>query len=50
MEIIVAPTYEDLSKQAAQEDASVQLPASLLRQHPGLKIYLDAEAAQLILY
>jgi glucosamine-6-phosphate isomerase len=31
-----------------EEETSEQLPASLLRLHPGLKIYLDAEAAQFI--
>jgi galactosamine-6-phosphate isomerase len=35
-------------KRIIEEEVSEQLPASLLRQHPGLKIYLDAEAAQLI--
>ena len=31
-----------------KEEISEQLPASLLRNHPGLKIYLDKDAAQLI--
>jgi galactosamine-6-phosphate isomerase len=35
-------------KRIIEDEPSEQLPASLLRQHPGLKIYLDAEAAQLI--
>jgi 6-phosphogluconolactonase/glucosamine-6-phosphate isomerase/deaminase len=35
-------------KRIVEEEASEQLPASLLKQHPGLKIYLDAEAAQFI--
>jgi galactosamine-6-phosphate isomerase len=35
-------------KRIIEEEASEQLPASLLRQHPGLKVYLDKEAAQLI--
>jgi glucosamine-6-phosphate isomerase len=35
-------------KRILEEEISEQLPASLLRQHPGLKIYLDREAAQSI--
>ena len=35
-------------KKILEEEISEQLPASLLRQHPGLKIYLDAAAAQFI--
>lgn len=33
-------------KRILEEEISEQLPASLLRQHPGLKIYLDTAAAQ----
>jgi len=35
-------------KKMLEEEVSEQLPASLLRQHPGLRIYADAEAAQFI--
>ena len=35
-------------KRILEEKISEQLPASLLRQHASVKIYLDAEAAQLI--
>lgn len=35
-------------KKTLEEEISEQLPASFLRQHTGLQIYLDAEAAQFI--
>lgn len=35
-------------KKVLEEAISEQLPASLLRHHPGLKIYLDKEAASLL--
>jgi glucosamine-6-phosphate isomerase len=35
-------------KKMLEGEISEQLPGSLLRKHPGLKIYLDAEAAKLI--
>jgi galactosamine-6-phosphate isomerase len=35
-------------KKVLEDEVSEQLPGSLLRQHPGLKIYLDKEAAKLI--
>lgn len=35
-------------KRLFTEEISEQLPATLLRKHPSLQIYLDAEAAQLI--
>lgn len=35
-------------KQMLESEISEKLPASLLRKHPGLKIYLDNEAASLI--
>lgn len=35
-------------KKVLEGEVSEQLPASLLRQHPGLKIYLDRAAAQFI--
>jgi len=35
-------------KKALEEEISKQLPVTLLRDHTGFKIYLDAEAAQLV--
>ena len=35
-------------KKIIEDEISEQLPASLLRQHKELKVYLDAEAAQLL--
>jgi galactosamine-6-phosphate isomerase len=38
----------EIVKQTLEGEISEQLPCSLLRKHPGLKIYLDADAAKLI--
>ncbi len=38
----------EIVKRLITEEISEQLPATLLRNHPSLKIYLDREAAQLI--
>lgn len=38
----------EIVKRLITEEISEQLPATLLRNHPSLKIYLDKEAAQLI--
>ncbi|MDP9230497.1 MAG: glucosamine-6-phosphate deaminase [Bacteroidota bacterium] len=38
----------EIVKKILEEEISEQLPGSLLRNHPSLKIYLDAEAARLI--
>jgi len=38
----------EIVKKVIEEEISEQLPASLLRQHPGLRIYLDEEAAQMV--
>ena len=35
-------------KKVMGEEISEQLPASLLRNHPGLVVYLDKDAAQMI--
>ncbi len=35
-------------KQMLQDEISENIPATLFRNHPGLKIYLDKEAAQLL--
>lgn len=35
----------EIVKKAIEEEISEELPASLLRRHQGLKVYLDAEAA-----
>ena len=35
-------------KKVMEEEISEQLPASLLRNHPGLVVYLDKDAAQMI--
>jgi len=35
-------------QQVLEGEISEQLPASLLRRHPGLQIYLDKSAAALI--
>ncbi len=39
----------EIVQRLIKEKISEQLPGSLLRNHPGLKIYLDKAAAQLIL-
>ena len=39
----------EIARRLIKEEISEQLPGSLLRNHPGLKIYLDKAAAQLIL-
>ncbi|MDB5223878.1 MAG: hypothetical protein JWN83_2545 [Chitinophagaceae bacterium] len=38
----------EIVRRLINEEISEQLPATLLRRHPSFKIYLDAEAAQLI--
>jgi 6-phosphogluconolactonase/glucosamine-6-phosphate isomerase/deaminase len=38
----------DIAKRILEEEISEQLPATLLRNHPQLKIYLDNEAGSLI--
>ena len=38
----------EIVKRMLEEEISEQLPATLLRNHPGLKIYLDNHAASLI--
>jgi glucosamine-6-phosphate isomerase len=38
----------EIVKQVLEGEISEQLPASLLRRHPGLHVYLDKEAAALI--
>jgi 6-phosphogluconolactonase/glucosamine-6-phosphate isomerase/deaminase len=35
-------------KKILEGDISEDVPASLLRNHPGLRVYLDAEAAKLL--
>ena len=38
----------EIVQQVLEGEISEQLPASLLRRHPGLQVYLDKEAAALI--
>ena len=38
----------EIIKKFMEEEISEQLPATLLRNHPGLRIYLDAGAAQML--
>jgi galactosamine-6-phosphate isomerase len=38
----------EIIKKVLTEEISQQLPASLLRNHPGLRVYLDADAAQML--
>jgi 6-phosphogluconolactonase/glucosamine-6-phosphate isomerase/deaminase len=35
----------EITRKIIEEEISEKLPATLLRHHPSLKIYLDAEAA-----
>jgi glucosamine-6-phosphate isomerase len=42
------PHKAEIIKRVLEEEPSEQLPASLLRKHPGLRIYLDRTAAALI--
>ena len=38
----------EIAKKVLEGEISEQLPASLLRRHPGLRVYLDKEAASLL--
>ena len=38
----------EIIKRITEEEISEQLPATLLRNHPGLRVYLDTEAAQML--
>ena len=38
----------DIIKRVLEDEISEELPASLLRNHPGLRVYLDAAAGKLL--
>lgn len=47
--LIVSGSHKaEIIKRMLEGEISEQVPASLLRKHPGLKIYLDKDAAKLI--
>ena len=46
--LVSGPHKAEIVQRLVNEEISEQLPASLLRNHPRLKIYLDVEAADLI--
>lgn len=46
--LVSGPQKAKIVKQVLEGEISEQLPASLLRRHPGLRIYLDKEAAALL--